>query len=219
MDKQSFILYSKQKAVFNALENDKAGELIKSIFEYVETKEIPKLNPLVEIAFIPIKTQLDDDSKKYEETCKKNRENAEMRWNKNNATAYDGKNGNANDADNDNEYDIKTIINNYFNNKEKVLKENFMEFLKIRKKLKAKDTPRAIQLLLNDLEGKTFLEAMMIIDKSIKNSWKGLFPLSERDKQDFKRSPIPNWFNKEIVSEKLTDLEKQEFEELLKDFK
>ena len=103
-----------------------------------------------------------------------------------------------NDNDYDNNNDIKIIIDNYFNNKKESIKEKVYEHLKIRKKLKAQNTPRAIKLLLKDLDGKDEIEQSIMIDNSIKNSWKCYYPLTNRDKARI-REIVPDWLNKEKV--------------------
>ncbi len=65
-NKKGFLLYADQKGIFDKLPNDKAGELIKFIFSYVND-ENPKIDDLLlEIAFEPIKTQLKRDLVKWE---------------------------------------------------------------------------------------------------------------------------------------------------------
>ncbi len=64
--KKSFVLYSDQKALFDQLPNDKAGELIKHIFAYVND-ENPKTDDLIiNISFTPIKQQLKRDLEKWD---------------------------------------------------------------------------------------------------------------------------------------------------------
>ena len=77
-DKKGFILYADQKALFDKLPNDKAGELIKHIFSYVNDENPEPIDLLIEIAFEPIKQQLKRDLKKFE-TAKKQRSEAGKR--------------------------------------------------------------------------------------------------------------------------------------------
>lgn len=73
--KKGFVLYADQIETFTALPDDMAGKLIKHIFKYVNDED-PKTEDLViNIAFAPIKTQLKRDLKKYEERCKRNKDN------------------------------------------------------------------------------------------------------------------------------------------------
>ena len=73
-DKKSFILYSDQKELFEQLPDDKAGQLIKHIFRYVNDENPISEDLLINIAFTPIKTHLKRDLKKFEETKSKRSE-------------------------------------------------------------------------------------------------------------------------------------------------
>jgi hypothetical protein len=65
-DKKGFLLYADQRSLFEKLPNDKAGELIKLIFSYVNDENPVIDDLLLEIAFEPIKLQLKRDLKEYE---------------------------------------------------------------------------------------------------------------------------------------------------------
>lgn len=83
-DKKGFILYADQKALFDQLPNDKAGELIKFIFSYVNDENPVSEDIIINLAFTPIKQQLKRDLKKFEETKEKRSEagkaGANKRW-------------------------------------------------------------------------------------------------------------------------------------------
>ena len=83
-DKKGFILYADQKALFDQLPNDKAGELIKFIFAYVNDENPNTDDIIINLAFTPIKQQLKRDLKKFEETKEKRSEagkaGANKRW-------------------------------------------------------------------------------------------------------------------------------------------
>lgn len=74
-EKKSFVMYLDYEEQFNMLTDEELGVLIRAIIEYEKTKEIPKLDGIVKMAFSFIKGQLDRDREKYDEKCKKNREN------------------------------------------------------------------------------------------------------------------------------------------------
>lgn len=92
-DKKGFILYADQKALFDKLPNDKAGELIKHIFSFVNDENPETDDLLIEIAFEPIKQQLKRDLKKFEETRKQRsdagKRSAELRQIQRDSTALD----------------------------------------------------------------------------------------------------------------------------------
>lgn len=105
--KDSFILYLDQKEIFGMLEDEEAGQLIKAIFEYEETGQMPKLDKSLRIAFIPIKNALDRNKEKYQKVIERNKQNIEKRWNKENTKNTTGKIGirkNTKNTDNDNEH-------------------------------------------------------------------------------------------------------------------
>ena len=83
-DKKGFILYADQKALFEQLPNDKAGELIKFIFAYVNDENPVTEDLIINLAFTPIKQQLKRDLIKFEETKEKRSEagkaGANKRW-------------------------------------------------------------------------------------------------------------------------------------------
>ena len=72
--KESFILYLEHKEIFEELDNEEAGELIKAIFEYQTTGETPNLSKSLKLAFIPIKNSLDKNEVKWEQEKQKRRE-------------------------------------------------------------------------------------------------------------------------------------------------
>lgn len=72
--KKGFILYADQKELFDQLPDEKAGELIKHIFKYVNDEE-PKTDDLIiNLAFTPIKLQLKRDLNHWESIRKKRSE-------------------------------------------------------------------------------------------------------------------------------------------------
>jgi len=83
-DKKGFILYADQKALFEQLPNEKAGELIKFIFAYVNDENPVTEDLIINLAFTPIKQQLKRDLIKFEETKEKRSEagkaGANKRW-------------------------------------------------------------------------------------------------------------------------------------------
>lgn len=86
--KKSFIAYSDWKDTFDALPNDKAGELIKHIFAYVNDESPITEDYLINAVFANIKNTLKRDlqkwDKQYEQRVKAGKKSAEVR--KRNAT-------------------------------------------------------------------------------------------------------------------------------------
>lgn len=69
----------------------------------------------------------------------------------------------------------------YFENEH--LNELFIEFLEQRKKLKAINSERAIKQLLSKLELYDDLVKEQMIEESLVNSWKGLFPIKTKKQE------------------------------------
>lgn len=92
-------------------------------------------------------------------------------------------------------------INIYINNN-KELNDIFLEFLKIRKKLKAVNSDRAIKSLLKKLEPYDDETKYKMIEQSIIKSWKDIYELKNNYKTE---KPLPEWFGKEIKEEGISD--------------
>lgn len=119
-DKKGFILYADQKALFEQLSNEKAGELIKFIFAYVNDENPISEDIIINLAFTPIKQQLKRDLVKFNEIkCKRSeagRKGMAKRWQ---SITNDNKalqaitnitvNDNVNDNDNVNAIRIPTL--------------------------------------------------------------------------------------------------------------
>lgn len=106
-EKESFILYTEQKAVLDKLTDEQAGKLIKAIYEYEATGNMPELDPILEIIMIPFKTVLDKNAQKWEEERQKRSEagkkGMKKRWKSLEQEEKDNKNNNViNDITNDN---------------------------------------------------------------------------------------------------------------------
>lgn len=85
-DKKGFVLYADQKELFDQLPNEKAGELIKHIFAYVNDEDPETKDLIIKLAFTPIKQQFKRDLEKWEKTIegrsKAGKASAEARANK-----------------------------------------------------------------------------------------------------------------------------------------
>lgn len=117
--KKSFLFYYDWENIFEPLDNEKKGELITAIIDFVKSENEPEFSDLaLKIAFNVIRNTIKRDVEKYNERCLKNAENIKKRWKKNTNeydcigmnTNYtdkdnDKKNDNDNDKDNDNDDD------------------------------------------------------------------------------------------------------------------
>lgn len=97
-EKKSFLLYCDVIHTVEKMKDADAGELLKHILRYVNDQHPVTENPIVEIAFEPIRQSLKRDLIKYENIRTRNSENAKKRWN---ATASDRIPNNTKNADSD----------------------------------------------------------------------------------------------------------------------
>ena len=65
-NKKSFVMYTDWKETFNALSNEKAGELIKHIFSYVSDENPISKDMIINAVFPNIKNALKRDLEKWE---------------------------------------------------------------------------------------------------------------------------------------------------------
>ena len=79
-NKKSFTAYCDWNTTFNSLPDDKAGQLIKHLFAYVNDENPETDDLLINAVFANIKATLKRDLKKWEEKSKKNQEIAFKRW-------------------------------------------------------------------------------------------------------------------------------------------
>lgn len=111
-----------------------------------------------------------------------------------------------------------TFNNTYYINKE--LNDLFIDFLKMRKQLKAVNSERAINSLLKTLSQYDDDTKFKMIENSITNSWKGIFPLKEnKSSKPVREEVVPSWFNQKIEKEPITAEDQAELDELFKPFK
>lgn len=117
-DKDGFLLYTSQIGIFDKLTDEQAGKLIKAIYRYELTREYPNLDFGLDMAFTSIKIVLDKNREKYQNKCKKNKENADKRWGKD-ANVSKEMRMHTNNADIDNDYDTDIDIDtDYYHHNE-----------------------------------------------------------------------------------------------------
>lgn len=73
MGRNSFVLYTEYKEPISLLSVEEKAQLLEAIFEYADGNEV-ELKGAAMMAFSFIKAQMDRDTEKYEEICKKRRE-------------------------------------------------------------------------------------------------------------------------------------------------
>ena len=107
--KDSFVLYTDQKAVIDKLSNEQAGQLIKAIYTYVDTGQLPEeLDMTLDLVITTFITTLDRDKKKYEEISRvranasKSKQKKQMIANDNKCNDSDSDTDSVSDSDSDN---------------------------------------------------------------------------------------------------------------------
>lgn len=71
MDNKSFILYASTERQVRMLTDEEAGKLLKAVFAYNRSGEIPSLDPLPMIVFSMIQDYMDENSEKWEQAKEK----------------------------------------------------------------------------------------------------------------------------------------------------
>jgi len=72
---KSFIIHIDSLEILESLNNEQAGKLFKAIKKYQEDQTIIEEDQLIKIALIPFVSQFKRDKEKYDNICKRNREN------------------------------------------------------------------------------------------------------------------------------------------------
>lgn len=110
MAKNTVLLYTDWLEQLQELSMEERGIIMTAILHYQAELELPKMDKLLKLVFIPIRQSIDRDNAAYIVKCEKNRENANKRWNANasermrsDAKNADNDNDNENDKDNDND--------------------------------------------------------------------------------------------------------------------
>ena len=180
-DKNSFLLYCDILHTVEKLDDVQAGKLFKHLLKYVNDQNPTPENPLVEIAFEPIRQSLKRDLIKYENIRERNSENAKKRWN---ATASDRIPKVPNDTKNaDSVSDSDSVISKDIYTKQKfsflsALIENGFdeqlskEWMQVRKQLKAVNTETAFNSFMSEVK-KHGGDRNKILRKCVERSWKG----------------------------------------------
>ena len=82
----------------------------------------------------------------------------------------------------------------------------FKEFLELRISLRAKNTGRAVKLILKKLEGLTPEVQTAMLEQSIENSWKSVFPLKKQFNDKNEPVSLAKKYFPEMFGEKPTEI-------------
>lgn len=119
--KNSFLIYYEYEEQLSILSDEQLGILLRAIFKYEKNNEIPKLDGVLQLAFMFIKGNLDRDREKYDKRCETSANNGKLggrppkekpnsKPNKNLKKPKKADNDNEIDNVNDNEIDIDNNI-------------------------------------------------------------------------------------------------------------
>lgn len=246
--KNSFVLYASYYDIIKDLDNEKLGLLFRAIYEYNINDEEIDLPGDVKMAFKFIKNRMDVDAEKWEETKEKRslagKKGMEKRWKKSEENRITNDNHVINVITEDNKNNIvkqditKITVNDNVNVNvnDNVNNNNVINKKKINKKKKFGNFNR-ITLTDDEYErlcsefGKEFINTQiklldeyvesnnnknkysnfnLVLRKSIRENWfKG---------KEVKQEKLPDWFDKQITTEELSEDVEKEFDELMKDF-
>jgi hypothetical protein len=194
-DKKGFILYADQKELFDQLPNDKAGELIKHIFSYVNDEKPKETDLLIKLAFTPIKQQFKRDLQKWEKTrgqrssagkasaeARRLKKTNEIQRDSTGVNEIQRASTNPTVTVNDN-VTVKVNVNDILLEKE--TKGLFTDWLNYRKEIKKPLKHTSQIALAKKINKEGFDKSKVVITTSIENGWQGLF----WDKQQTKETP------------------------------
>lgn len=219
MKKDTFILNTDLDEKTQMLSDKEVGQIFRKILKYVKEEPLPKLERHLEMVFDFIRVDLDKNLRKYEDTCKRRKEAIQKRWN--NTNEYNSIQMNTNDTDSDNEYEY-----DYESSKED------------KKEIKTKKKfikPSLEEVNSYCLERNNKVDAQRFIDYYEANGWKvgrnsmkdwkaairtwekneGSFSNKRVIKQEKSKEELPKWFNQDLKNEKMTEEEKEEFDDIL----
>ena len=120
--KDGFILHSSAKEIIENLNPEQVKTLMLAMLAHNDGEELPEMDAVVKMAFIPMRQQMDRENEKYQETCRKRAEagasggavkqsNA-TKSKQSQANAAKSKQRIANQADKDTETDTETETEN-----------------------------------------------------------------------------------------------------------
>lgn len=205
--KDSFILYTEQKAVIDKLTDEQAGKIIKAIYEYVETDKMPCLDNVLDLVITPFKLALDRNKAKYEKVSKIRAEvgakggKQKKQLQTNNINCNDNVNDNVNVNDNDNAVvgdscvdGLQEVIDFYNNNIGPIAPysvEILADYLK--------DMPKELIILAMKKSVEANIRTIQYI-KGILNNWnkKGIKTLIEAEQENNKyknNTAVEEWLN------------------------
>lgn len=208
---KSFTIYEEYYELITLLNQREQEEFLLAIVRYMFEDVEPVLNDRQQKIFNNLKRPLDVSKNKSRNARKENQKEIKSKSKENqNEIKKKIKRDNTSMMS----MSMSNIYNNiYFNNKE--LNSIFIDFLEMRKKLKAVNSDRAINMLINKLNNYDDETKYKMIEQSIENSWKGLFELKKSYQPKKIIDDKPTWLNQDIQPDIATLEEVEEFKKRL----
>ncbi len=212
---KSFTIYEEYYELITLLNQREQEEFLLAIVRYMFEDVEPVLNDRQQKIFNNLKRPLDVSKNKSKNARKENQKEIKSKSNENqNEIKKEIKRDNTSMMSMSMSMSMSNIYNNiYFNNKE--LNSIFIDFLEMRKKLKAVNSDRAINTLINKLNNYDDETKYKMIEQSIENSWKGLFELKKSYQPKKIIDDEPTWLNQDIQPDIATLEEVEEFKKRL----
>lgn len=187
-DKNSFIAYCDWIDTFESLPDDKAGQLAKHLFRYVNDENPKSDDILITAVFANMKRTLKRDLIRYESVSVKRSESGKMGGRPKKQTEAKKANGllekqteaKKADSDSDSDSDIKEKGCIVYFEKDKELNDAFVDYLKLRKRSKFTITDRVIKSLIKKLReysNNDKIIALRIVENAIEGKWKSFYKL------------------------------------------
>ena len=184
-DKNSFVLYCDLIHTVRKLRKEDAGDLFLHILEYVNDNNPTTENPIVDIAFEPIKQSLKRDLKKYEQRAERSRENGKKGGRPKKPKKPSGLIQNPTEPKKPDSVSDSVSVNV----DKQVIFNRWIDYRKeIKKPIKAEST---LNNLVKKFNNKPIEEVEYVVNASIENGWQGLFwdrytPKQTKSKSDDK---------------------------------
>lgn len=208
-NKKSFIAYVDWKETFDSLPDDKAGQLIKHLFAYVNDENPQTDDILIKAVFANIRQQLKRDLKKWEHTStqrsdigrlggiksgearrSKTKQTKQLLYSRSKTKQNEHDTVNVNVNDNVNVISKEKKKDKFdFSFVEDEWKGLFFEWIEYKKSINdnysTQQTIEACYRNIKTLSQNDTITGRRIIDNSIGNKYKGLFPLKETVKKNY----------------------------------
>ena len=168
------------------------ADLYNALLEYAFTGEVIEMNNSVKSVFLLIKPQIDANNTRYENSKKGGRPKKEKTDTENSVSEKPNVNENVNVNDNvKKKKDKKESVPPVRYSENDKLDKAIHDYIEHRKKVKSPMTDHAVELMLDKLDSWTDNddEKIKILEQSIFNGWKGIFPLSEQENRKTESPP------------------------------